>query len=114
MTSTVNADTGAHEEVFTMRMASSLISKVAKAKQYADDPARIQFQDFTLAVRGDNDTHTVAFHQGEWTCSCRSFHDDGFCAHSMAVERVLGITIPAAFRLGEPFSSSGIHQSPLH
>jgi hypothetical protein len=97
-----------------MRMTSSLISKVAKAKQYAEEPERIQFQDFRLTVRGDNDTHTVAFANGEWSCTCHSFHDDDFCAHTMTVERVLGITIPASARMGEPFSMSGIHQAPLN
>ena len=92
-----------------MHMASSLISKVAKAKLYAAEPDRLQFQDFTLSVRGDNDTHTVAYHDGQWDCTCKSFTDDHFCAHTMAVERVLSITIPADHRQGEPFANSGIH-----
>ena len=96
-----------------MRMTSSLISKVAKAKQYAQDPQRFQFQDFTLTIRGENDTHTVALKNGAWSCSCNAFPEDGFCAHTMAAERMLGITIPAVCRQGEPFDASGIHQSPL-
>lgn len=93
-----------------MTMTSSLYSKVAKAKLYADEPDRIQFQDFTVTVRGDNDTHTITFDDGHWTCGCRAFTEDGLCAHTMAVERVLSITIPQAHRQGEPFSLSGIHQ----
>ncbi len=96
-----------------MSMSSSLISKVHKAKLYSDDPARIQFQDFTVTLRGENDTHTVTFHDGTWNCSCRTFRDEKICAHTMAVERVLNITIPAAARQGEPFSASGVHPSPL-
>ncbi len=92
-----------------MSMSSSLISKVAKAKLYAEDPARIQFQDFTVTVRGDNDTHTISFHNGQWHCGCHAFRDDGLCAHTMAVERVLSITIPAELRQGEPFCASGVH-----
>ncbi len=92
-----------------MSMSSSLISKVAKAKLYADDPSRMQFQDFTVAVRGDNDTHVVQLHNGQWTCGCHAFRDDGICAHTMAVERILSITIPSDCRQGEPFSASGIH-----
>ena len=92
-----------------MSMSSSLISKVAKAKLYADDPSRIQFQDFTVSVRGDNDTHTVHFRDGQWTCGCHAFRDDNICAHTMAVERILSITIPSENRQGEPFSASGIH-----
>ena len=97
-----------------MRMTSSLISKVAKAKQYAEEPERIQFQDFTLTVRGDNDSHTVGFTNNAWSCTCHSFQEETFCAHTMAVERVLGITIPASCRMGEPFSNSGIHQATFH
>lgn len=92
-----------------MHMASSLISKVAKAKLYAAEPDRIQFHDFSLTVRGDNDTHTVHFHDGTWDCTCKGFHEDQFCAHTMAVERILNITIPAVHRMGEPFAESGIH-----
>lgn len=92
-----------------MSMSSSLISKVAKAKQYADEPARIQFQDFTLTVRGENDIHTITFHNGQWHCGCRTFRDDGLCSHTMAVERVLSVTIPQDQRQGEPFSASGVH-----
>lgn len=92
-----------------MHMASSLISKVAKAKSYAEDPARFQFQQFTVVLRGDNDTHTVSFQSGQWSCSCRGFRDDDICAHTMAAERLLNVTIPPASRQGEPFSVSGIH-----
>jgi len=96
-----------------MSMSSSLISKVHKAKLYADDPARMQFQDFTVTVRGDNDTHTISLSQGKWHCTCRAFRDDGICSHTMAVERVLSITIPPDYRQGEPLSASGIHPNPM-
>jgi hypothetical protein len=101
------------QEDLVMSMSSSLISKVHKAKLYANDPARIQFQDFTLTVRGDNDTHTITLRDGTWHCTCRTFRDDTVCAHTMAVERVLSVTIPADVRQGEPFSASGVHASPL-
>jgi hypothetical protein len=93
-----------------MHTTSSLISKVAKAKLYSDEPERIQFEDFVLTIRGDNAIHTIGLHDGSWTCTCHTFRDDGFCAHTMAVERLLGVTIPAAYRVGEPFGTSGIHQ----
>ncbi len=93
-----------------MHMASSLISKVAKAKMYAAEPERLQFHSFALTVRGDNDTHTVTFQEGVWDCTCKGFHEDHFCAHTMAVERILSVTIPQALRQGEPFDASGIHQ----
>ncbi len=96
-----------------MHSASSIISKVAKAKQYSDEPDRIQFQDFTVQVRGDNSTHTVSFQNCVWSCTCNTYQEDNFCAHTMAVERVLGVTIPNECRIGEPFSQSGIHHTGL-
>jgi len=92
-----------------MHLTSSLISKVAKAKQYSNEPERMQFQDFTMTVRGDNDTHTVTFRDGHWSCGCHSFEDNGLCAHTMAVERLLGITVPPQYRLGNPLLDDEYH-----
>jgi hypothetical protein len=83
-------------------MHSSMIGKIAKAKQYAQEPERIQFTRFEATFRGENDTHTMSFEQGRWHCDCRFFADWGMCSHTMAAERVLGVTIPAEQRQGEP------------
>ncbi len=91
-----------------MHMGSSLISKVAKAKQYSAEPERVQFKDFVLTFRGENSDHTVVFHDCRWQCTCGSFKEDGFCAHTMAVERLLGVTIPTDCRIGEPMGDTGI------
>ena len=87
-------------------MHSSMIGKIAKAKQYAQEPERIQFARFEASFRGENDTHTTTFDHGSWHCTCRFFSDWGTCCHTMAVERVLGVTIPADQRQGEPLQLS--------
>ena len=83
-------------------MHSSMIGKIAKAKQYAQEPDRIQFTRFEASFRGENDTHTLSFDQGQWNCSCHFFGEWGTCCHTMAAERVLGLSIPPAHRQGEP------------
>ena len=91
-------------------MNSSMINKIAKAKRYAEEPERIQFTRFEATFRGENDVHTTNYDNGEWSCTCRFFHDWGDCSHTMAMQRVLGVTIPAAFRHGIP---AGIGTGPL-
>lgn len=91
-------------------MNSSMINKIAKAKRYAEEPERIQFTRFEATFRGENDVHTTHYNNGEWSCTCRFFHDWGDCSHTMAMQRVLGVTIPAAHRHGIP---TGLGTGPL-
>jgi hypothetical protein len=79
-----------------------MISKIAKAKRYADEPERIQFKRFETTIQGENDVHTTKFDNGSWQCTCHYFEDWGDCSHIMAMQRVLGVTIPAAYRQGVP------------
>jgi hypothetical protein len=113
-----------HAEVFTALYASfyyvwkgrastvnsSMINKIAKAKRYAEEPERIQFTRFEATFRGENDVHTTNYNNGEWDCTCRFFHDWGDCSHTMAMQRILGVTIPAAHRHGIP---AGLGTGPL-
>lgn len=89
---------------------SSMINKIAKAKRYAEEPERIQFTRFEATFRGENDVHTTNYNNGEWDCTCRFFHDWGDCSHTMAMQRILGVTIPAAHRHGIP---AGLGTGPL-
>jgi hypothetical protein len=89
---------------------SSMINKIAKAKRYAEEPERIQFTQFEATFRGENDVHTTHYNDGEWNCTCRFFHDWGDCSHTMAMQRILGVTIPAAHRHGIP---TGLGTGPL-
>ncbi len=86
-------------------MQSSMIGKIAKAKEYAQDPGRMQFTRFEATFRGENDSHSVMFDRGTWTCTCHFFQDWSICCHTMAAERVLGVTIPSHQRQGMPMTS---------
>jgi hypothetical protein len=86
-------------------MHSSMIGKIAKARQYAQEPERMQFTRFEATFHGENDTHTLTFDHGKWECTCRYFQDWDMCCHTMAAERVLGVTIPAHQRQGMPITS---------
>ncbi|MBN1286351.1 MAG: SWIM zinc finger family protein [Anaerolineae bacterium] len=72
------------------------ISRIEKSKRYAEErELRIDFQNFTATIRGDNSIHTVNFSDKTWTCSCDFFQKRGYCAHTMALERVLDTMIPS-------------------
>lgn len=92
-------------------MHSSMIGKIAKAKIYAQEPDRMQFNSFEATFRGENDTHTVSVNDGAWHCTCRFFGDWGTCCHTMAAERILGQMIPPEQRQGEPLN---LHYAGMH
>ncbi|HEY6958775.1 MAG TPA: hypothetical protein VI814_08130 [Candidatus Limnocylindria bacterium] len=69
-------------------MYSGLISKIEKAKRYAEEPERITFDSLDVRFRGDNGTHRVSLKGDEWTCECDHFHTTGLCAHVMTMQRV--------------------------
>ncbi len=76
-------------------MDSSRIGKIEKAKRYAAEAARrVVFSRFTVTLQGDNNTWTVSFDNGKWSCGCHYFSTQGLCQHSMAMERVLAPMIP--------------------
>src|SRR5258708_11033335 len=87
-------------------MHSSMIGKIAKAKQYAQEPERIQFTRFEANFRGENDSHTTSFDSGKSNCTCRFFGDWGTCCHTMAIDRVLCVMIHANQRHAEPLEPS--------
>lgn len=71
-------------------MDSAVIGKIQKAKEYAEQPERMQFKHFEVHFEGENSTHVVNYKEGEWTCTCSFFNTRGFCSHTMALQRVLG------------------------
>ncbi len=77
-------------------MQSSLIGKIEKAKRYATEPHRVTFNDFTLTFRGDNDTHTVRWHDEHWHCTCDFFAEHDLCCHTMALERMIEAMLPVS------------------
>ncbi len=75
-------------------MQSSLISKIQKAKRYAEERDRVTFSDLQLSFRGDHDTYNVKFANGSWSCGCHFFSTWGTCSHTMAMQRILGAMLP--------------------
>lgn len=77
-------------------MDYALIGKIEKAKIYASEPERIQFDSFHVRLSGDNGSvHDISYNKGEWSCDCHFFNTRGFCSHTMAMERVLGEMLPS-------------------
>lgn len=70
-------------------MDSGMIGKIMKAKQYAEERDRIEFSQFVVAFRGENNEHRVTYTDGVWGCECNFFASHGVCSHTMALERIL-------------------------
>ena len=75
-------------------MDSAMIGKIQKAKQYADEPERIRFEQFQVTFQGTNAQHQIAYDHGTWRCTCNFFAARGVCSHTMALERLLGAMLP--------------------
>ncbi len=75
-------------------MNSSLIGKIEKAKYYAQEKHRIQFEGLSVSIRGENDTHQVSFQDGVWHCNCDFFRNWADCSHTMALRKVLDGMLP--------------------
>jgi hypothetical protein len=76
-------------------MDSSMIGKIEKAKRYAAEAKRrVVFTQFCVTIEGDNNSWTVSFDAGHWSCGCHYFSTHGLCQHTMAMERVLGTMLP--------------------
>jgi hypothetical protein len=84
-------------------MDSGMISKIQKAKRYAQERERICFVEFEVTFRGDHNSYTVSYDRGQWSCGCHFFAKRGVCSHTMTLERVLGVMlIPEEERQSEP------------
>ena len=83
-------------------MQSSLISKIEKARIYAEDLDRFQLSSLRCDVRGDSTTHTAELGPDGWNCDCHFFQDVNTCSHTMALERVFDQMLPEAFRPALP------------
>ena len=71
-------------------MHSTMIGKIEKAKRYAEETQRIAFEEFRVTLEGDHRDHIVGYDLGSWSCDCETFAHNGYCPHTMAMERVLG------------------------
>jgi len=70
-------------------MDYGMIGKIEKAKQYADERERVEFESFRVKLNGTNDAHVVEYDAGKWQCDCNFFSSRGVCGHTMAMERIL-------------------------
>ena len=77
-----------------MRMQSSLIGKIEKAKRYAQEPERITFSGLTVVFHGENDDHKLSYANGKWHCICHFFSQWETCSHIMALQQILGKMLP--------------------
>jgi len=75
-------------------MDTSMISKIHKAREYAEDRSRFSFESFTVSFRGTNANHVVSHDGKGWACDCSYFESRGYCAHTMALERLLDGMLP--------------------
>ncbi len=72
-------------------MNSGMIGKIEKAHRYAQEPERIQANQFSATFRGGHDSYVVSLSDDQWTCSCHTFESRmvGTCSHIMAIQLVL-------------------------
>jgi hypothetical protein len=69
-------------------MDYGMISQIEKARRYAEEPHRIQFNSFTLQFKGDNNTYTITLSDNGWHCTCPGFQKYAICPHIMTLERL--------------------------
>lgn len=72
-------------------MNSTMISKIEKARRYAEEPERVKFQSMEVRFQGTHDEYTVKMDGADFICSCHFFEVQqmGTCCHIMAVQRML-------------------------
>ena len=75
-------------------MYSTHISKVEKARTYAEERDRVTITGLAASFRGNHNTYQVNYDSGEWRCSCVSFASLGFCSHTMALDLMLEGMLP--------------------
>ena len=70
-------------------MDSSIIGKIEKAKQYAEQSDRVNITSFAATFKGNHDNYDVQFSDGTWRCECHFFATREICSHTMAMQRIL-------------------------
>lgn len=76
-------------------LESGMANKIYKARQYADEPERIHIRELAVEFDGINSSHSMHYGENGWKCDCGYFHGHSVCSHTMAMERVLGVMLPA-------------------
>lgn len=70
-------------------MDYGMIGKIEKAKRYAEQRERFQFNRFDLTFHGENNNHQVQYDNGKFVCDCEFFLTHQRCSHTMALENIL-------------------------
>jgi hypothetical protein len=79
-------------------MRSDLISRIEKANRYAGERDRVSFRQFSVDFKGTHGTHITSYIDGKWNCTCQFFAKWETCSHSMAMQKILGDTLPEEAR----------------
>jgi len=66
-----------------------MISKLKKAKKYAEERERIRIDCLKVTFDGTNNPHSVQYENGQWQCDCDFFQTRGRCSHTIALEDIL-------------------------
>jgi hypothetical protein len=75
-------------------VSSSLVRKIEKAKDYAEQRDRVRFIHCQAEFRGDNSEYTICYEAGIWECTCHYFSGHNTCSHTMAMEMMLDGMLP--------------------
>ena len=75
-------------------MHSSLVSKIEKAKTYAEERERVSINTLSVGFRGNHSSHQVTYDDGQWHCTCTFFPTHGLCSHTMALQRMMEGMLP--------------------
>ena len=75
-------------------MDQSLVWKIEKAKDYAEQRHRVTFTGYRVLFRGNNSDHTITYEAGEAMCSCNYFAGHNTCSHTMAMDLLLEGMVP--------------------
>ena len=70
-------------------MHSSIISKIEKARTYAEEKERVNITGLSATFRGNHSKYQLSLDEAGWHCSCNSFGSQALCSHTMAVQRIL-------------------------
>jgi len=70
-------------------MDSSIISKIEKARQYAEEKDRVNITSFAATFKGNHDQYDVRFEDVACRCDCHFFSTREVCSHTMALQRIL-------------------------
>jgi hypothetical protein len=85
-----------------------MVSKIEKARRYAEEKDRVRFGQFEVAFRGGHADHMVRYDHGVWQCDCNFFAQRKVCSHTMAMERILsGMLVEGDSGPSDPAQNAG-------